>query len=249
MGIDEQEAARAGNELARAELGMSTPEVLKARQAQRDRQHFAGQGGAGYGTHAAPSFDLGGFLLVAAVIAVTGLMLLVVLLLAGVWMALHDPLRSILEASPLSGSIAERPKADSNPLLVVAVTGGLVLAAMIAASVWRRGVATRVVLGEAPLRAAFLASGLRALVIFGGIAFVIVCGGIAAGADLPRGIDFPVKPPDGEASGSVGSAVVPIGLALLALGGFTWLSNGKALQKASRNASPAFVPDRGRQAV
>lgn len=131
-----------------------------------------------------------------------------VVLFAALWMALHDPLCFILEAFPLSGSVAGTASEDGNPFQVGAVAARLVVVAMIGASVWRRGVVTRVVQGKSPRRAVYLSSLLRTVVLFAGLGLVVTSAGSAAGADLP-GNDFVVKPAgdDGEASGGFGSAL------------------------------------------
>lgn len=241
MGYEQQEADAHSRALEQGRDGMSIAEQHAAGMEQHRLDQRAWDARSRYG-YSAPSMpSLSGPLWLVAVFVVVGLMLLVVLLFAALWMAVHDPLRALLEISPLSGAVAEGPKDDSSPFLVAAVTGGLVLACLVAVSSWRRRVVERVLRGEAPARSAFLASLARALVIFAGVGLVVVCGGIAAGADLPGGIDFPVKPPDASttSSGSLKSGLIPIGLALLVLGLFTWLSTGRAFQKAEATAPRA----------
>lgn len=185
----------------------------------------------------APGMDLGGALLlvVGAFVLLCGAA--AVVLFAGLWMALHDPLRSILEISPLSGSIAETTSEDGNPFQVGAVIAGLVVVAMIVASVWRRGVVRRVLHGESPRRAVYLSSLLRTVVLFAGLGLVVTGGGIAAGADLP-GNDFFVEPAGddgGEASGGLGTALVFLLLALGAIAAYAFVSGNRVWNKmASR---------------
>jgi len=179
-----------------------------------------------------PTIDFTGFALIAAVSVAFLCLAFAVILFAGLWMALHGPLRSLLEVSPLSGSIAERAKGEGNPLQVGAVIAALVMVAMVVASIWRRSVVGRVVNGESPLRALYLSSLLRTVLLFAGLGLVVTGAGIAAGADLP-GRDFIVRPPGegGEASGGLGSAVLFLSLASAAIGTYTFISANRVWKK------------------
>ena len=51
------------------------------------------------------------------------------------WSGAGDDLRSVLEDSPLSGSVAERAREDGNPILVGGVLAGITLALLVAIAI------------------------------------------------------------------------------------------------------------------
>lgn len=136
-----------------------------------------------------------------ALVVVAGICLfLTVALTVRMWMYVDGALRTILENSPLSGSVATAPPetlipglsrsaasqaADSgSPVVVLIVLSVLVLAALVAISIWRRRIVGRLQYGETSWLAVFGVTVLRSFVLFGGVSLTIVCASIAAGNDL-----------------------------------------------------------------
>lgn len=178
-----------------------------------------------------PQTGLGFVLWPLAIGTVLGVLGWTVLVTVRVWVALREPLRWILETSPLSAWVAQQPGDDGQPLQVAVATAALVLVAAISISVWRRSVARRVVLGEAPRRQLLLVSLLRTLVLFGGAGLVLVCAAIATGADLDFLVGVPGAPADRR---DVLVIVVALLVPIVVIGGYTWISRGAAWQKAAR---------------
>lgn len=130
--------------------------------------------------------DIGGTLFMMAMIALGVGIIAAFVIMMSWWAGMHDTLRSLVDHSPLAGAMADGPHAGGNPVLLAAVTLGLVAAVALGISVWRRSVANRWVVGELPWTAVAGVTVLRTWVLVAGIALIPILASMAAGNDLTQ---------------------------------------------------------------
>ncbi len=162
----------------------------------------------------AGSGDLAGSLVMMLLLGAIGIMVVAVVILLAWWTGAHDTLRSILESSPLTGAVADRPRQSGDAALVAGATIGVVLAAAIAVSLWRRRLADRCAFGEISWLWPAGATLLRSVILVGGLTAVPVFASIAAGNDL--------RHPNEESLPEIFAGLLPIGIVGVSILALRW---------------------------
>ena len=175
-------------------------------------------------------FDLKGNLALIAFVGAGVLAIGTLIVTATWWMAADGTLRTVLENSPLSGTVAQSPGESGSPLLAVGVVGILAIAVLVAISRWRRRLAMRSARGEGSHAVFMAVSLLRTVVLIGGLTLLPVVGGIAAASDLEAGSD-----PTALAS------LWQVAIVAIVVTAYTFVSAGRVWEQTKANVAPIDV--------
>lgn len=146
------------------------------------------------------------------------------------WMGADGVIRPALENSPLTGAVATSPDEDGNPVVVIGVIAAIGVILLIAISCWRRRLASRALRREGSRFAVWGVTVLRTAVLLGTVSLLPVAGSIAAAKDL--------EPDSGT---TVLDSPWQITIVAIFFVAYTWLSTGRAFQKAIARL-PAVEP-------